>query len=125
MLTKRIILLLTFSSFLQRLIAQERISEPVADYQSLQLYNEEKWKDLLEYGKNTITSGTDFSLLRMRTGYAAFRLHNYSQSLLHYQQVLDQYPENETALYYVYLNHLYLNNTVMARYYSEGFSEKT
>lgn len=125
MLTKRIILLLIFSSFLQKLMAQERISEPVADYQSLQLYNDANWKGLLEYGKNTITAGTDFPLLRIRTGYAAFRLGNYSQSLLHYQQVLDHYPDNETVLYYVYLNHLYLNNTVMARYYSAGFSKKT
>ncbi|MFN8348324.1 MAG: hypothetical protein U0X91_25200 [Spirosomataceae bacterium] len=125
MRTKRIILLLIFTSFLQKISAQERISEPVADYQSLQLYEEANWKELLEYGKNTINAGTDFPLLRLRTGYAAFRLGNYSQSLLHYQQVLDNYPDNETALYYVYLNHLYLNNTVMARYYADGFSEET
>ncbi len=93
-----------------------KVSE--ADAHSLTLFNEGKWKVLVIYGKETITSGIDFPLLRMRTGYAAYMLGNFSESLLQYNTVYEADPENKTALYYVYLNNLYLNNTTAARYYA-------
>jgi hypothetical protein len=55
----------------------------------------------------------------MRTGYAAFVLGKYSQSLKYYTKTyLEDHEDTKSiALYYVYLNHLYLNNMTAARYY--------
>jgi hypothetical protein len=55
----------------------------------------------------------------MRVGYAAYMLGNFSQSLIQYKKVYDEDPDNNIALYYVYLNNLYLNNTMAAKYYAQ------
>lgn len=96
-----------------------------ADIKSYELYTAGKWFELLNYGKEAITKGADFPLLRMRTGYSALMMGNYSQSLLQYQNVLDKEPDNRFALYYVYLNNVYLNNTAAARYYAGKLPEET
>ncbi|MCX6188105.1 MAG: hypothetical protein NTW54_00590 [Bacteroidetes bacterium] len=95
------------------------------DKHSLSLYSEARWQALFEYGKENIASGIDFSLLRMRTGYAAFKLGKYSQSLSQYNKVLALEPDNYSALYYVYLNNLYLKNDVAARFYAKKLSAET
>jgi hypothetical protein len=52
-------------------------------------------------------------------------LGNYGQSLKQYKKVLDSEPENGIALYYAYLNNLYLNNTAAARYYAGKLPDET
>lgn len=96
-----------------------------ADLHSLNLYNAAQWKELMVYGKEKISAGTDFPLLRMRTGYASFMLGNFGQSLLQYKKVLDAEPDNGIALYYVYLNNLYLNNITAARFYAGKLPDET
>lgn len=115
---KRIILLLLLCIFYSYAEAQITSSTQAADEQSLQLFTDHKWKELLQMGKNSIARGIDFPLLRMRTAYAAFALGNYSESLKHYRTVYDKDKENAVALYYLYLNDLYLNNTTGARFYA-------
>jgi hypothetical protein len=58
----------------------------IADSASLALFIAEKWQSLYEYGNSTMKEGIDFSSLRMRTGYAAFMLGKYSQSLKYYSK---------------------------------------
>ena len=117
MYTKRI-LIVCIGLFL--VLATQAQSDPAteAEVRSLNLYNSSDWNTLLKYGKERISSGIDFPLLRMRVGYAAFMQKNYSQSLVHYQKVLKDDPTNGIALYYVYLDNLYLNNLNEARYYA-------
>ena len=118
MYTKRILIIMFAGLFISKINAQVSKIEAAADSQSLALYNSGQWKALVIFGKNNIQPGTDFSLLRMRIGYAAFMLGNYSESLTQYKKVFDEDPENITALNYVYLNNLYLNNLSAAKYYS-------
>lgn len=122
MYAKRIMFLCLFCIFYSIAEAQFASSTQAADEHSLQLYNEHKWKELLQSGKESISSGVDFPLLRMRTAYAAFMLGNYSESLKHYKSVYDKDKENALALYYVYLNNLYLNNLSAARFYAGKLS---
>ena len=105
--------------------AQESKSLSEVDIYSLQLYNASDWKGLLQYGKEQIALHVEFPLLRMRTGYAAYMLGNFSQSLIHYTKVFEDDRENNIALYYVYLNHLYLNNTSASRYYAGRLPQET
>jgi hypothetical protein len=125
MYTKRLLVLAICSLFVFTCRAQENESTSAVDLHSLSLYNAAQWKTLLTYGKEKLSTGIDFPLLRMRTGYAAFMTGNYSQSLLQYKKVLDAEPENGIALYYVYLNNLYLNNITAARYYAAKLPAET
>lgn len=123
--TKRLLTLVICSVFFYHSYAQVNDTAAEADVQSLTLYNAAQWKTLLIYGKEKIAAGIDFPLLRMRTGYAAFMLGNYGQSLKQYKKALDADPVNAIALYYVYLDNLYLNNITSARYYARKLPEET
>jgi hypothetical protein len=86
------------------------------------LFTAGQWKELMSYAKDRISSGVDFPLLRMRAGYAGFMLKKYSFSLQQYQKVWNADTTNSTALYYVYLNNIYLNNAIAAKYYAQKLS---
>ena len=116
--TKRLLTALLALCLTYGVAAQEMESVAGVDAHSLSLFNAGNWKTLLNYGKEKISAGIDFPLLRMRTGYAAFMLGNYAASLVQYKKVYDADPANSTALYYVYLDNIYLNNTSAARYYA-------
>lgn len=98
-------------------ISQAQPPVAQADAKSLELYNAENWKELIKYGKQQLASGIDFPLLRMRMGYAAYMTGNYSESLVQYAKVYKEDATNTTALYYLYLDNIYLNNRASARYY--------
>lgn len=117
MYPKRILIILALGLIISTAHAQTKKNEVQADAQSLELFNSGQWKRLVAFGKENIQSMPDANLLRMRIGYAAFMLGNFSESLTQYKKVLDKDPENITALNYVYLNNLYLNNLTAAKYY--------
>lgn len=94
--------------------AQTNISFAAADSQSYTLYEKAQWKTLLQYGKEAIANGQDFVLLRMRMGYAAFMLGNYSESIKQYEVVLKEDTYNSTAHYYIYWSRVYLNQPEIA-----------
>jgi hypothetical protein len=118
MFNKRIIIIISCVFCFSIAKAQAPASEIEADVKSLELYNNSQWAQLLTYGKSAIAAGIDFPLLRMRTGYSAFMLGNFSQSLLQYKKALQADSTNDIARYYCYLNNLYLNNLSVARYYA-------
>jgi hypothetical protein len=126
MFAKRLIFTFLIYIFTQSIcFSQQKNIEADAETHSLQLFNNANWEELLQYGKETIKNGTDFSLLRMRMGYAAFMMGNYSQSFKYYKAVYTAEPNNNTALYYCYLNNLYLNNTAATRFYASKLDEYT
>ncbi len=125
MYCKRILMIIIGIAMAVSVNAQSVETVAEVDVHSLDLFNAGQWKTLLVYGKEKIASGVDFPLLRMRTGYAAYMLGNFSQSLIEYKQVLDADPANATARYYVYLDNLYLNNTTAARFYAAKLPAET
>lgn len=125
MYTKKFLIIACFSLLYIGSHAQSHQQTEEADARSLALYNSAQWKALVIYGNEKLTANIDFPLLRMRTGYAAFMLGNYSMSLTQYKKVAEADPDNKLALYYVYLNNLYLNNTTAARYYAEMMPAET
>jgi hypothetical protein len=125
MYTKRLLVLLAGSMLFFNSHAQVKETTAEVDIHSLNLYNAAQWKELMAYGREKLSAGIDFPLLRMRTGYAAFMLGNYGQSLAQYKKVLDADPTNSIALYYVYLDNLYLTNTTAARYYARKLMPET
>src|SRR4051812_20494058 len=107
---KNVIILLLFCLKALCSWAQENPKLQETAFHSLQLFNEKKWKELMDYGQEQQIQGVDFPLLRMRTGYAAYILGNYSESLNQYEKVFSADPDNRIALYYCWLTNLLLNN---------------
>ena len=93
---------------------QDVLSYEAVNIQSYALYEKGSWKELLEYGKNAVAIGQDFTLLRLRMGYAAFMSSDFSQAIIQYEQVLKNDSFNSTAHYYIWLCRTYLNQTELA-----------
>jgi len=111
----RILSLITIAFFWSGLsFAQTEIDFVRADSSSYKLYQEGRWKDLLQFGKNSINAGQDFILLRLRMGFAAYSLKNYSEAILHYTRVLKEDRYNETAHYFIYWSRINLGQPQIA-----------
>lgn len=126
MYTRQLItcLLLLFLSSSMR--AQQTTSFEEADAKSYALYNKAAWQELLDYGNSYIQEGgADFIYLRLRLGYAAFMLGNYSTALTHYDAALKKDSYQETAHYYSRLCRIYLNQPEQAEWHSKYLSAET
>jgi len=108
--------------------AQEPGAYETALTRSYELYEKGDWKGLLQYGKDYLRQEPDFVLLRLRMGYAAFMLGNYSEAIRQYDAVLNKDSYNETAHYYSWLCRRYLNQPEQAgahtRYLSATIKEQ-
>jgi hypothetical protein len=105
---------LVFSMALVHVHAQQNFSFAVVDSQSYALYQKADWKTLLTYGKLAIANKQDFLLLRLRTGYAAFMIENYSEAIKHYEAVLREDKYNNTAHYFIYWSRINLGQPELA-----------
>jgi hypothetical protein len=96
--------------------------------ESYSLYEKSAWKELLAYGKEAINNNQDFAILRLRMGYAAFMLNNFSEAIKHYEVVLKNDSYNSTAHYYIYFSRKYLGQhelgTAESRYLSKEILEQ-
>jgi hypothetical protein len=81
---------------------------------SFALYEKGAWTELLTYGKEAVRNGQDFLYLRLRLGYAAFKMANYGEALRQYEAALHQDSHNEAAHEYVRLCRIFLNQPSMA-----------
>ncbi|MBK6937313.1 MAG: tetratricopeptide repeat protein [Chitinophagaceae bacterium] len=95
-------------------IAQNDFSFTRVDSLSYSLYEKTDWRGLLRYGKEAIANRQDFLLLRLRLGYAAFMLKNYSESIKHYEAALKEDSYNSTAHYFIYWSRINLNQSEIA-----------
>lgn len=98
----------------QEVIAQTGFSFTRVDSLSYSLYEKAEWKNLLKFGKEAIANQQDFLLLRLRLGYAAFMLNNFSEAIRHYEAVLKEDSYNSTAHYYIYWSRINLNQPELA-----------
>jgi len=105
-------------------IAQQSISYEEANAKSYELYEKGEWKTLLQYGKEYLSQQPDFILLRLRLGYAAFMLGNFSEALKQYHAALKKDSYNETAHYYSWLCRKYLNQPEQADAHLKYFSKE-
>jgi hypothetical protein len=109
-------------------IAQNNLTYDEVNAKSYALYEKGSWKELLAYGKEAVQANQDFTLLRLRMGYAAFMLNNFSDAINQYEHVLKNDSYNSTAHYYIWLCLKYLNQTELAdaqiKYLSKDVIEK-
>jgi hypothetical protein len=109
-------------------MAQTSLTYDEVNTKSYALYEKGSWKELLAYGKEAVEAKQDFTLLRLRMGYAAFMLNNFSEAINQYEFVLKNDSYNSTARYYIWLCRKYLNQTELAdaqvKYLSKEVIEK-
>ena len=84
------------------------------DSASYALYQRGEWKSLLQYGKQALSAGQDFPLLRLRLGYAAYMLGNFSEAIRQYEAVLKSDRDNSFAHQFIYWSRIQLNQPEMA-----------
>lgn len=94
--------------------AQQQNNYDEVNIKSYSLYEKGAWKELISYGNESIANGQDFSLLRLRIGYAAFMMSNFSEAINAYEKVLENDSYNNTAHYYLWLCRNYLNQPELA-----------
>lgn len=90
--------------------AQDQYNYSVVDAKSYSLYLNKDWSQLLTYGKDVVQHNLDFPLLRLRLGYAAFQLKNYSEAIKQYEKVIQNDSYNSVARYYLWVCNGLLNN---------------
>lgn len=105
------------------LIAQSNMTFEVANTQSYSLYEKGNWRELLQFGDDALGCGQDFILLRLRIGYAAYMLNNFSKAIKHYEAVIKEDSYNATAHYYLFLCRKYLNQEALAARHAKYLSE--
>ncbi len=113
-----------FLLFCGKSFAQQDTSYNEVNVKSYALYEKGDWKTLLQYGKDYVALSPDFILLRLRMGYAAFMLNNFSEALKQYDAVLKKDSYNETAHYYSWLCRRYLNQPELADVHVKYFSKE-
>lgn len=96
-----------------------------ADKQSYALYEQGKWKELLQFGKEAINAKQDFLFLRLRLGYAAFMCNNFGEAFNQYQAALKFDAQNQTAHYYSWLCLTYLGEPELASLPAGSLDAKT
>jgi len=85
------------------------------DEQSLVLYNNAEWKELIKLSDQAISDGIDYYYLRIRSGIACFESRRFEKAIVHLHQALAYYENDPVALEYLYASYLALNKTYEAR----------
>ncbi len=119
-----IVLLFLICCFCVNVKGQE-INFEMADSKSFALYEKQDWPAVISFGKEAIAAGQDFILLRLRIGYAAWMLHNYSEAIKQYDQVLLKDKYNQSARYFSWLCRINLNQPELASIHQKYFFDET
>ena len=84
----------------------EEMTFQEVDRQSLALYEQGEWKELVRFSNHAFREGFDYYYLRMRAGIANFMTSHYMKAVLHFKKALafnDKDPVAEEYLYSCYL----------------------
>ena len=84
---KILILILPVMTFLAAgAVAGEHKDFIYYDSVTYRLYEEKRWKELAEAGREALDEGYDYYYMRMRTGIALFELRNFLTALRHFEK---------------------------------------
>ena len=106
MYKKLIILPLTIIIVIQGL-SQEIVNTQSVDRKTYELYENRKWKELIETGKLARKKNIDFYYLQYRMGIAYYELKNYRKAIPFFEKVVKQQAQDKPALEYLYYSYLF------------------
>jgi tetratricopeptide (TPR) repeat protein len=109
-----LIILLCCPALLAQAQKKQHYSKARADDLTDSLINAGNWKEVIVKSEVYIAHGIDYTGLRLKAGFAQFMMGNYAAATENYDKVLQRDPNNQTALYYLYLCYKYQNNETLA-----------
>ncbi len=110
------IIILFFSFFIVISgVAQDMSNSAVVEQHSEQLYSDENWTKLTEYGNKAIAAGYDYFYLRQRVGAAYYNQKKYMQAVTHFEKALKFNSSDKLTLEYLYYTYIFLGRTAEAR----------
>jgi tetratricopeptide (TPR) repeat protein len=95
--------------------AQELLNTLDVDQRSYSLYEQQQWKPLIKLAKSAKKQGIDFYYLQYRLGISYYELKKYRQAIPCFESVVEQSPEDKTALEYLYFAYLFSDRLEDAR----------
>jgi tetratricopeptide (TPR) repeat protein len=121
---KRLLLVIAISFLMfsgTEIIAQEKMSYKTADSLTYRLYAGGNWKELIYAGKESIRQGHDYYYLRMRIGIAYYQLGRYRAAAVHFEEALNFYSDDKTAIGYLQQCYDWAGMNTEAAYLSKRF----
>ncbi len=95
------------------------------DSETYHLYEEAKWKELINLGQEGLESGIDYYYLRMRLGIAEFNIKHYQSALDHFRKALKFSESDPVALEYLYYSLLWSGRKQEARLIAQDMPAAT
>jgi len=120
---KTIILFLLTVLFLSAK-AQQAINYPTVNQKTYELFQQEKWHELIDLGKLSLENGIDFYYLQVRMGVAYYWTENYAASVKYFENAYSQNRDNELVMEYLYFAYVFSAQTEEARILADTFTEK-
>lgn len=77
------------------------------DTQTLTLYEEDRWKQLISLGKEALNQGHNYYYLRMRIGIAYYNSAKYKLAVAQFVDALSKNADDPLALEYLYYSYLF------------------
>lgn len=119
---KRIGTITVLLLFLLNVSAQKKLNFVEVDTRSYQLYEQQKWAELIDYSGQARKQGIDFFYLQARTGIAFFNLQKYRVAADWFLKAYANDRQFEWLQEYVYFSLVYAGRTAEATKLADGFS---
>ena len=103
--------------------AQQKITAGEVESKSYQLYLENNWEALADFGETSLKEGYDYFYLRIRIGVAYYEQKKYNLAIPQFQKALAFNSKSEFAQKLLYYSYLFTGKSERARKLSNSFSE--
>ncbi len=107
------------------IVAQGKLNIEEVDKYSYQLYQEEKWDELIKYSQESMEQGIDFFYLRARTGIAWYNLGKYRNASTWFIRAGENDLSADWLQEYLYYSLIFSGRTLDANKYASSFSDAT
>lgn len=103
--------------------SQDSLNSAYFEKKSLELYNNQNWKELIPLVEQAINQEIDYYYLRMRIGIALYEKKHYTKAIKHFEKALEFNPDDNLSKEYIYYSYIFSGKTYEAQQYSKTFPE--
>ena len=121
-MSKRIGITIILLLFLFAVSAQKKLSYVEVDSKSFELYQQQKWNELIDFSAEAREQGIDFFYLQARTGIAFYNLKKYRNAADWFLKAWKSDQSFEWLQEYLYYSLIYSGRTLEASKIADKFS---
>ncbi len=119
---KRTLITIILLLFLFAASAQKKLNYLEADKKSHELFNQQKWHELIEFSGEVRSQGIDFFYLQARTGIAYYNLKKYRKATGWFLKAWENDQSFEWLQEYLYYSLVYSGRSIEATKYAANFT---